>query len=230
VCGGFVAVAFAAFRCVPLTSFPSPCLANCPLRNVATRRGLTDNREGDLGPVYGFQWRHFGAEYKGCDEDHTGEGVDQLAGVIEEIRTNPNSRRIIMSAWNPVDIPKMALPPCHVMSQFFVANGELSCLMYQRSADMGLGVPFNIASYALLTHLIAHVCGLKPGEFIHSIGDAHIYQNHIEPVREQLEREPFEFPTLKINSQISAIGDFTAADIELENYKCHPPIKMDMAV
>lgn len=135
--------------------------------------GLVDREEGDLGPVYGWQWRHFGAEYKDRHTDYGGQGVDQLSELIEGIRNQPNSRRHIISAWNPPDLPKMALPPCHVLMQFFVANGELSCQMYQRSADLGLGVPFNIASYALLTYLVAHVTGLRPGDFVHTIGDAH---------------------------------------------------------
>lgn len=155
-------------------------------REFLDKQGFADREEGDLGPVYGFQWRHFGAEYKTCQDDYAGQGVDQLNDVIERIRKNPNDRRIIMCAWNPVDIPRMALPPCHCLVQFYVANGELSCQLYQRSADMGLGVPFNIASYALLTHMMAHITGLKPGDFVHTLGDAHIYLNHIEPLKEQV--------------------------------------------
>jgi len=148
--------------------------------------GLTDRAEWDLGPVYGFQWRHFGAEYETMDSNYEGKGVDQLANLINTIKTNPDSRRIIMSAWNPTAIPEMALPPCHIMAQFYVtgdASPKLSCQMYQRSCDLGLGVPFNIASYALLTCMLAQVCGLERGEFIHSMGDSHVYQNHIEPLR-----------------------------------------------
>ena len=169
-------------------------------REFLDSRGLHNNEVGDLGPVYGFQWRHFGAEYKGCHHDYKEQGIDQLQNVINQIRTNPTDRRIIMSAWNPIDTPKMALPPCHVFSQFYVnqVDNELSCQMYQRSADMGLGVPFNIASYALLTIMIAHVTGYKPGEFIHTIGDAHVYKNHVEPLKEQIERVPREFPVLRI--------------------------------
>ncbi|XP_052870570.1 thymidylate synthase-like, partial [Anopheles cruzii] len=152
--------------------------------------GFTDREEGDLGPVYGFQWRHFGAKYKTCHDDYSGKGKDQLAEVIDKIKNNPTDRRIIMSSWNPVDISIMALPPCHCLAQFFVANGELSCQMYQRSADVGLGVPFNIASYSLLTHMIAHVTGLKTGEFIHTTGDTHIYLNHIDALKEQVQRTP----------------------------------------
>lgn len=155
-------------------------------REFLDKMGFADREEGDLGPVYGFQWRHFGAEYKTCHDDYTGKGIDQLNEVIERIKKNPNDRRIIMSAWNVVDIPKMALPPCHCFVQFYVADGELSCQLYQRSADMGLGVPFNIASYALLTYMIAHVTGLKPGDFVHTIGDAHVYLNHIEPLKFQV--------------------------------------------
>ena len=151
--------------------------------------GLPDREEMDLGPVYGFQWRHFGADYTNMHADYTGQGYDQLAKVIEAIKTKPTDRRIILSAWNPGAFEgpnKMALPPCHMFAQFFVANGELSCQMYQRSADMGLGVPFNIASYSLLTHMLAHVCGLVPGEFIHIIGDTHVYKDHVEPLQEQV--------------------------------------------
>eukprot|EP01147_Barroeca_monosierra_P002288 gene2288-5282_t len=194
------------------------------------QQGLGDREEGDLGPVYGFQWRHFGAVYKGMNEDYSGQGVDQLAAVIHQIKTNPDSRRIMLSAWNPVDLPKMALPPCHALAQFYVHDGELSCQLYQRSADMGLGVPFNIASYSLLTVMIAHVCGLKPGDFVHTIGDAHIYLNHIEALKEQITRNPRPFPTLKINTDISNIDEFTFQDFQLESYNPHKKIAMSMAV
>lgn len=201
-------------------------------REFLDSRGLTDNRVGDLGPVYGFQWRHFGAEYKGCDENYEGKGVDQLKEVIKQIRNNPDSRRIIMSGWNPVDIPKMALPPCHLLCQFYVQDGFLSCQLYQRSADMGLGVPFNIASYALLTYMIAHVTGLKPGDFVHTIGDAHVYSNHVEPLKQQIQRIPRTFPLLKISPrpEIKEIDDFLPTDFEIIGYKPHPKIQMDMAV
>lgn len=201
-------------------------------REFLDSRGLNKNDEGDLGPVYGFQWRHFGAEYGACKDDYGGKGVDQLKQVIDMIRNDPNSRRIIMSAWNPVDIPKMALPPCHVMCQFYVNDGELSCQLYQRSADMGLGVPFNIASYALLTYMIAAITNLKPGDFVHTIGDAHVYKNHVEPLQKQLEREPKPFPKLNFKrmEEIKEIDDFKFEDFELVGYKCHPTIKMDMAV
>jgi len=199
-------------------------------REFLDGRGLTEREEGDLGPVYGFQWRHFGAEYKDMHTDYTGQGVDQLKECIDKIKTNPNDRRIIMTAWNPAALHLMALPPCHMFCQFYVANGELSCLMYQRSCDMGLGVPFNIASYALLTRMMAHVCGLKAGEFIHTLGDAHVYTNHVEPLQEQLKREPKPFPTLEFTRQVTDIEDFVFEDFKLVGYSPHGPIKMEMAV
>lgn len=193
-------------------------------------RGLGHREEGDLGPVYGFQWRHFGAKYIDMHTDYKDQGIDQLATCIETIKKNPNDRRIIMSAWNPADLDLMALPPCHMFCQFYVANGKLSCLLYQRSCDMGLGVPFNIASYALLTYMIAQVCGLKPGEFIHMLGDTHVYLNHIEPLREQLKREPKQFPKLELDPSIKNIDDFKSEHIKLVDYKPHATIKMEMAV
>ncbi|XP_034927609.1 bifunctional dihydrofolate reductase-thymidylate synthase isoform X1 [Populus alba] len=192
--------------------------------------GLKDREEGDLGPFYGFQWRHFGARYTDMHADYTGQGFDQLLDVIEKIRNNPNDRRIVLSAWNPSDLKLMVLPPCHMFVQFYVANGELSCQMYQRSADMGLGVPFNIASYALLTSIIAHVCDLLPGDFIHVIGDAHVYHAHIRPLQEQLHKLPKPFPILKINSEKKDIDSFVAADFELIGYDPHQKIEMKMAV
>ena len=187
---------------------------------------------GDLGPVYGFQWRHFGAKYVDMHTDYTGQGVDQLAECIEKIKNNPEDRRIIMSAWNPADLTKMALPPCHMFCQFYVdtEKNEVSCQMYQRSADMGLGVPFNIASYALLTHMIAHVTGRKPGDFIHTIGDAHIYSNHVDALKEQLTRRPRPFPKLVINPEKKDIDDFCFEDFEVIGYNPHKTIKMKMAV
>ncbi|XP_033751747.1 thymidylate synthase-like [Pecten maximus] len=199
-------------------------------KEFLSKLGLGHREEGDLGPVYGFQWRHFGAEYKDMHADYTGQGVDQLKDVIHKIKTNPDDRRIIMSAWNPPDLPKMALPPCHAFVQFYVANGELSCQLYQRSADMGLGVPFNIASYALLTYMIAHVTDLKPGDFVHTLGDAHVYVNHIEPLKEQLAREPKPFPKLVIKRKVEDIDDFKFEDFEIVDYKPHPKITMEMAV
>ncbi|BFF94254.1 thymidylate synthase [Drosophila madeirensis] len=201
-------------------------------REFLDKLGHTDRAVGDLGPVYGFQWRHFGAEYGTCDDDYSGKGIDQLRQVINTIRDNPSDRRIIMSAWNPLDIPKMALPPCHCLAQFYVSQtrGELSCQLYQRSADMGLGVPFNIASYALLTHMIAHVTGLKTGDFVHTMGDAHVYLNHVEPLKEQLERKPRPFPKLHIKRKVENIEDFRYEDFEVIGYDPYPKIKMDMAV
>lgn len=199
-------------------------------REFLDKMGFTDREEGDLGPVYGFQWRHFGAPYSNMKADYTGQGVDQLQNVIDTIRNNPNDRRIIMCAWNVADIDRMALPPCHCLCQFYVANGELSCQLYQRSADMGLGVPFNIASYALLTYMIAHITDLKPGDFVHTLGDAHVYSNHCAALEEQIKREPRPFPKLKIKRKITSIDDFKMEDFELEEYKPHPKIKMDMAV
>nr|KYP66108.1 hypothetical protein KK1_012392 [Cajanus cajan] len=192
--------------------------------------GLTEREEGDLGPVYGFQWRHFGAKYTDMHADYSGQGFDQLLDVINKIKHNPDDRRIILSAWNPSDLKLMALPPCHMFAQFYVANGELSCQMYQRSADMGLGVPFNIASYALLTCMIAHVCDLVPGDFIHVIGDAHVYRNHVRPLQEQLQNQPKPFPILKINPKKKDIDSFVAADFKLIGYDPHQKIEMKMAV
>lgn len=160
----------------------------------------------------------------------SGQGIDQLQDCIRRIRTAPHDRRIIMCAWNPVDLPRMALPPCHCLVQFYVADGELSCQLYQRSADMGLGVPFNIASYALLTHMIAHICGLRAGDFVHTLGDAHVYNNHVEPLGVQLQREPHEFPRLRFARDVTEIDGFGMEDLVLEGYVSHGPIKMEMAV
>lgn len=192
--------------------------------------GLTHYEEGDVGPIYGFQWRHYGAQYSGCHADYKEQGIDQLSQIIATLKSNPDSRRIVMNAWNPIDVPKMALPPCHIMCQFYVAEGRLSCQMYQRSCDMGLGVPFNIASYALLTRMIAHVCNLLPGELIHTLGDTHIYLNHIEALKEQITRQPKPFPVLQFKRDISNIDDFCYEDIELKNYEYHSNLKMEMAV
>lgn len=197
--------------------------------------GLEHRREGDLGPVYGFQWRHFGADYKDCDTDYSNKGFDQLAEVIHKLKTNPYDRRIIMSAWNPPDFPQMALPPCHVFAQFFVSfpegkKPELSCLMYQRSCDMGLGVPFNIASYALLTKMIATVCDMECGDFIHTMGDCHVYCDHVDALKLQMERIPREFPKLLIKRDVKSIDDFKFEDFQVEGYKPYGPIKMKMSV
>ena len=177
------------------------------------------DENGDLGPVYGAQWRNW-----------NGDGIDQLAEVIETLKRNPNDRRMIVSAWNPSQLKAMHLPPCHMMFQFYVANGKLSCMLYQRSCDMFLGVPFNIASYALLTMMIAQVCGLKLGEFEHTLGDTHIYHNHFEQVKEQLKRVPLALPQMKINPDIKDINDFKFEDFELQNYQSYPPIKAQVAV
>lgn len=177
---------------------------------------------GDLGPVYGKQWRRW--------EGPDGSVIDQVDKVIEAIKTNPNSRRHIVSAWNPADVDDMALPPCHCLFQFHVAEGKLSCQLYQRSADIFLGVPFNIASYALLTHMMAQVCDLKVGDFIHTFGDAHIYSNHFEQVREQLSREPMPLPRLKLNKDVTSIYDFRYEDVKILGYKAHPHIAGKVAV
>ncbi|XP_051160630.1 thymidylate synthase [Leptopilina boulardi] len=192
--------------------------------------GFTDREEGDLGPVYGFQWRHFGAKYTNMHDDYTGQGVDQLKNIIETLKTNPNDRRMVMSAWNPVDLPKMALPPCHLLVEFLVMNGELTTILFQRSADVGLGVPFNIASYSLLTYMLAHVTNLKPGEFIINMGDCHVYSNHVDALKEQIKREPRPFPKLIITRDIQDIDNFTAADFKIEGYNPHGKIAMQMAV
>lgn len=178
--------------------------------------------EGDLGPVYGQQWR----SWKGAN----GETFDQISDVVKQIKTNPDSRRLIVSAWNVADLPQMALSPCHCLFQFYVANGRLSCQLYQRSADVFLGVPFNIASYALLTLMIAQVCGLQPGEFIHSFGDVHLYNNHIEQAQLQLTRTPFPLPVMKLNPAVKDIFSFRYEDFTLENYQSHPHIKAPVAV
>lgn len=180
------------------------------------------DENGDLGPVYGKQWRSF----EGAD----GKTVDQISWVVDEIKRNPDSRRLIVSAWNPTQVSEMALPPCHTLFQFYVAEGKLSCMLTQRSGDCFLGIPFNIASYALLTHMMAHVTGLEPGEFIHTIGDAHIYLNHLEQVQLQLTREPYSLPTLVLNPDVKSIFDFTYEDIRIENYVSHPAIKGSVAV
>ena len=199
-------------------------------REFLDHRGLRDREEGDLGPIYGFQWRHFGAEYTDMHQDYTGQGVDQLSDIIDKIKKSPNERTFVVCAWNPQDLPKMALPPCHCLFHFYVANGELSCQLYQRSGDMGLGVPFNIASYALLTCMIAHVAGLKTGDFVHTLGDAHVYVNHEEPLKLQMSRQPRPFPRLVITRQVTDITDFKIDDFEVVDYNPHPKIKMGMAV
>lgn len=180
------------------------------------------DENGDLGPVYGSQWRSW--------PDGKGGSIDQIAGVVNEIRRNPNSRRLIVSAWNPAMVDEMALPPCHCLFQFYVADGRLSCQLYQRSGDVFLGVPFNIASYALLTAMVAQVTGLKPGEFIHTLGDAHLYANHFEQARLQLSREPLPLPTLRLNPAITDLFAFTFDDIAIEGYEAHGHIAAPVAV
>ncbi|HAV47397.1 MAG TPA: thymidylate synthase [Psychrobacter sp.] len=184
---------------------------------------------GDLGPIYGHQWRNYGAT-KREDGSYDNDGVDQITEVIEQIKTNPNSRRLIVSGWNPKEADQVALPPCHTLFQFFVADNKLSCQLYQRSADLFLGVPFNIASYALLTHMVAQVCGLEVGEFVWTGGDCHIYQNHREQVELQLTRSLYELPTLTLNPDIKDIFAFTFDDISVEGYESHPAIKAKVAV
>jgi thymidylate synthase len=233
-------------------------------RQFLDNLGFTNREEGDLGPVYGFQWRHFGADYEDCHADYTGKGVDQIKEVVRKLKHSPYDRRIILSAWNVADLGKMALPPCHMFAQFYVSfpgaargeaalahlangttNGEndtkdttkpkghLSCVLYQRSCDMGLGVPFNIASYALLTHMLAHACDLIPGELIHTMGDAHVYLDHVDALKEQLLREPREFPELNIKRDDVGSGQMDGwkiEELEVLGYKPHGGIKMKMSV
>ncbi|WP_027724445.1 thymidylate synthase [Tuberibacillus calidus] len=180
------------------------------------------DEEGNLGPIYGHQWRSWPGK--------SGETIDQIAQVVEEIRKNPNSRRLVVTAWNPADIPEMALPPCHCLFQFYVQDGRLSCQLYQRSGDVFLGVPFNIASYALLTHMIAHVTGLQVGDFIHTLGDAHIYLNHLDQVRLQLTRDPRPLPKLVIHRQVDNLFDFKYEDFSIVDYHPHPHIKGEVSV
>ena len=216
--------------------------------------GLSHRDIGDLGPVYGFQWRHFGAQYKDAHTDYAGQGVDQLAEVIDKLKNKPYDRRIILSAWNPADLKKMALPPCHMFCQFYVSfprhreqdglesasanshsaqkpRGLLNCQLYQRSCDMGLGVPFNIASYALLTHMLAHVCNLTPGTFTHTMGDAHVYLDHVDALKTQLDREPRDFPELHIERDLGgSIDGWKVEDFEIKGYNPHKGIAMKMSV
>jgi thymidylate synthase len=201
------------------------------LRGETNVRWLQENKvtiwdewadaEGELGPIYGYQWRSWPAQ-----NGH----IDQITKVIEEIQRNPDSRRLIVSAWNVADIDRMALAPCHALFQFYVADGRLSCQMYQRSADIFLGVPFNIASYALLTMMVAQVCNLQPGDFVHTLGDAHLYLNHLEQAREQLTREPRPLPSMHLNPEVRSIFDFKFSDFTLESYDPHPSIKAPIAV
>lgn len=210
--------------------------------------GLSHREVGDLGPVYGFQWRHFGAKYRDANTDYSGQGVDQLQEVVDKLKNHPYDRRIILSAWNPADLKQMALPPCHMFAQFYVSfprsstssmdseegekpKGILHCQLYQRSCDMGLGVPFNIASYALLTHMLAHVCELIPGTFTHTMGDAHVYLDHVDALKMQLVREPRDFPVLELHRDIGGnIDGWKVDDFQVKGYNPHKSISMQMSV
>ena len=180
------------------------------------------DEKGDLGPIYGYQWRSW--------TNKNGQTIDQLQQVIDQIKNNPDSRRLLVSAWNVGDLNEMRLPPCHILYQFYVYNGELSCQLYQRSADAFIGVPFNIASYALLTMMVAQVCGLKPKQFIHTFGDLHLYANHIDQAKMQIQRQPYPLPQLELNPEIKSINDFTFNDFTLKNYESYSHIKADVAV
>jgi thymidylate synthase len=193
--------------------------------------GFTEREINDLGPVYGHQWRHFNAEYNNHKTDYTNKGNDQIESILNLLKNDPMSRRIILSAWNPSQLNLMNLPPCHLLAQFYVSNDkELSCMMYQRSADVGLGLPFNIASYATLTYILAKLSNLKPKKLIITIGDAHIYENHMDSLKEQIKRDPFNFPTLEFNPNktYSKISDFEIDDFLIENYTYHDTLKMEM--
>jgi len=200
-------------------------------REFLDSRGLTQLRENDLGPVYGHQWRHFNAKYTNCDDNYDGKGVDQLEYIIKCLKDpqQRSSRRMVMSAWNPCQLDEMALPPCHILVQFNVTSGnKLSCCMFQRSGDTGLGIPFNIASYGFLTHLLAKHCDLEAHEFIYYLGNAHIYEEHIDAITEQLTRTPYKFPTIIIKTKRENINDYVLDDFEVHDYKYHEVIKMKM--
>jgi thymidylate synthase len=201
-------------------------------REFLDSRNLNYRNEDDLGPIYGHQWRHFNAHYYTCDIDYTNRGVDQLMNIINALKDPKEkySRRLIMSAWNPCQLDEMALPPCHVLAQFNVSDeNKLSCALYQRSGDVGLGVPFNIASYSVLTHLIAHYTGLKAHKFVYFLGNAHIYEEHIESLKEQVQRDPYKFPLIKITSEVpKKIDDYELNNIEVIDYQCHSKIEMKM--
>ena len=199
-------------------------------REFLDSRNLHHLEENDLGPVYGHQWRFFNAQYSDCHADYNGKGVDQLQYIINCLKdpVEKYSRRLIMSAWNPQQLNQMALPPCHVLAQFNVIGNELSCSLYQRSGDVGLGVPFNIASYSFLTHILAKHCGLVAKEFVYYLGNSHIYDDHLEELRKQLERKPYEFPKISIKTQYESIEEYSLDDIEILNYTSHSSIKMEM--
>lgn len=199
-------------------------------RDFLDMRGLNHLEEDDLGPVYGHQWRHFNAEYKDSKTDYTNKGIDQLKYIIDCLKDPKErySRRLIMSAWNPCQLNEMALPPCHILAQFNVINDELSCSLYQRSGDVGLGVPFNIASYSILTHILAKHCNLKAKEFIYYLGNTHIYDDHIEELKQQIIRTPYKFPSISIQNLYDDIDNYTIDDIVISDYNFHPSIKMEM--
>ena len=199
-------------------------------REFLNSRGLYHLVEDDLGPVYGHQWRHYNAKYYNSNINYEGKGVDQLQNVINQLKDKEtrNSRRIILNAWNPCQIDEMALPPCHVMSQYLVKNDELSVLLYQRSGDVGLGIPFNIASYSFLAHILGKHCDLKPKEFIHVIGDAHIYEEHVEALQKQMVKNPYHYPKINIKNKYENIEDYGLKDIEIKDYKYHDKIEMVM--
>lgn len=200
-------------------------------RDFLDGRGLNNLQENDLGPVYGHQWRHFNAKYTDCNTDYTGQGIDQLDYIIKSLKDpkERTSRRLVMSAWNPCQLNEMALPPCHVLCQFNVTNGnKLSCSLYQRSCDLGLGAGFNISSYSFLTHLIAHHCNLEVLDFYYYLGNCHIYEQHIEPLREQILREPYKFPKILIKNKYEDIISYNVDDFEILDYEFHPVIKMEM--
>ena len=199
-------------------------------RNFLDSRGLQHLKENDLGPIYGHQWRFYNAKYNNCYDDYSGCGIDQLQNSIDLLKNDPYSRRNIITAWNPEQLDEMALPPCHILMQFNVSNkNKLSLSLYQRSADMALGVPFNIASYSFLLHMIGNLTNLKPYEFIYNIGDAHIYQQHIDDIRKQINREPYDMPKLILNDK-NSIDDFELSDFKIKNYQHHPNIKMEMII
>ena len=200
-------------------------------RKFLDSQGLYSLEENDLGPIYGHQWRHFNAPYENCLTDYSGQGIDQLQNIIDALKDEKQrtSRRLILSAWNPLQINEMALPPCHVLAQFHVTNDvDLTCSLYQRSGDIGLGIPYNIASYSFLTHLLAFHCNLRPKEFIHFIGNAHIYDDHVDALKKQIKRKPKRFPKVKILQKYENIDDYSFEDFQVSNYKYHPLIKMQM--